>query len=44
MAYFKKEKIWLNGLQRRGHVAIALLETFLNDMWIASFEHAGMYV
>jgi len=25
-------------------VAIALLETFLNTMWISSFEHVQMYV
>jgi len=34
----------LNGLQRGGHVAIALLETLLNAMWIGSFEHIQMYV
>jgi len=30
----------LNGLQRGRHVTIALLETLLNAMWIASFKHS----
>jgi len=48
MAYFKKEKkidiFLLNGLQRGGHVPIALLETLLNAMLIDSFVHIQMYV
>ena len=34
---------WLNALQRGGNVAIDLLETLLNAMWIGSFEHVQMY-